>query len=199
MIQVTRAELAQIAAREDQFPQDGRPQFAFAGRSNVGKSSLINALVNRHRLAYTSSTPGRTQHVIFYTVNDAFYFVDLPGYGYASVKQKMRAHFKTVVEAYLKANPCLKACVLLLDPKRHVGQEELDFLYYLDTIHVQPIVVLTRWDRLSAGERPMLLKQRKEELVDAAPGVVPVSAVSREGLDVLWRLIERRFADGSAK
>lgn len=190
---VKQSELAHVAPKASLFPTDTVPQIAFAGRSNVGKSSLINALVGRKKLAYTSSTPGKTRNIYFYLLNHKLYFVDLPGYGYAAISKKERAYFKVLVEHYFDKNVSLNACLLLLDPKRPVGQEEMDFLYYLHAARISSVVVFTRWDRVRSAKRVSTKRARKNELADIASPILFVSSRSKEGLDRLWKEIDQHI------
>ena len=190
---VKTSSLAHVIATPEMLFDDGLPHIAFAGRSNIGKSSLINALLKRRKLAFTSSTPGKTRKIYYFLVNASFYFVDLPGYGYARISRGERAYFKVLVERYLEEGGNMRACVLLLDPKRPVGQEEHDFLNYLDARKVPAIVVFTRGDRVKSSKRYKLLRTRKEELAGDAREIHFVSARSREGVDLLWKSLGKKL------
>lgn len=187
---VKSADLGHVAALPSQLPKEGIPEVAFAGRSNVGKSSLINALLGRKRLAQTSSTPGKTRNLYFYLINQALYFVDLPGYGYAQASREVRANFKVLVDAYFDRPTPPRLCLLLLDPKRPVGAEELDFLKYLQIKRIVPAVVFTRWDRLKTNERIPIREARVAELGALCQSPLFVSAKSKEGIDALWKLLD---------
>ncbi len=187
---VKSAELGRVAALPSQLPKDGVPEVAFSGRSNVGKSSLINALLNRKRLAQTSSTPGKTRNLYFYHINGEIYFVDLPGYGYAQASHDIRAGFKVLVDAYFARHSCPRLCLLLLDPKRPVGPEELDFLRFLQIRKVTALVVFTRWDRLRATERIPVRALRTQELGGLCREPMFVSSKSKEGIEALWKVID---------
>jgi GTP-binding protein len=187
---ITSAALAVVAPKPSLFPADGFPQVAFAGRSNVGKSSLINALANRKKLAYTSDTPGKTREVHFFLMNELFYFVDLPGYGYARLSLKERAWFKVLVEKYFVGTQPLRGCVLLLDPRRPVGEEELAMLQFLRSRSIPTVAVFTKWDRVRPSQRFGLLKSRQAEFAGAAGRTICCSARTKEGLDALRSVID---------
>ena len=140
------------AFRPEQFPPSDRPEVAFAGRSNVGKSSLINRLVERRNLARISSRPGRTRSINFFSVENKLYLADLPGYGYAAVSQKVRHAWKHLVEAYLTGRPNLKAVVVIIDIRRGPGDADLELLNWLRARNVKPIIVLTKIDKVSKGK-----------------------------------------------
>lgn len=187
---IKSAELGLVMATPAQIPRDGLPEVAFAGRSNVGKSSLINALLNRKKLAQTSSTPGKTCNIYFYRINQAFYFVDLPGYGYAQISHDARAYFKVLADAYYNRPNPPRVGLLLLDPKRPVGLEEMDFLRFMQEKGMESVVVFTRWDRLKNTERPAVKAQRISELGRLCKEPLFLSAKTKEGIDVLWKVIE---------
>ena len=193
VLRVDSAELAVVAPKPSLFPTTELAEVAFAGRSNVGKSSLINKLCARKKLAYTSGTPGKTRKVFYFLINKAFHFVDLPGYGYAKIPKTERAYFKVLVDAYLKDNANLRACVLLLDPRRPVGEEEISFVHYLNTIFVPAIVVFTKWDRVRSSDRAGMLKKRKSEFAGAAKTILTTSSKSGAGMDQLWRLLRKHL------
>jgi len=193
---VNEAALAVVAPKPTLFPKDTLPQVAFAGRSNVGKSSIINALTGRKKLAYTSSSPGKTRQVFYYLIDKVFYFVDLPGYGYARIPKTERAYFKVLVDAYFDRSKTLRGCVLLLDPRRPVGEEEMSFLHYLSSRSIPAIVVFTKWDRVRSTKRPGLLKARKAEFAGLAGRVLCTSARTKEGVDVLWKAIDECLQTG---
>src|SRR5512142_1191621 len=151
-MKILSAEFVTSAAGPKQFPIDKRPQVAFAGRSNVGKSSLINALLNRKSLVKTSQTPGKTQLINFFVINDSFYFVDLPGYGYARVPQAVTDAWAPMIEGYLKDSPQLAAVVVLLDSRRDPDQRDLRLLQWLAQYSVPAIIALTKTDKLNRQE-----------------------------------------------
>ncbi|MEW6668088.1 MAG: ribosome biogenesis GTP-binding protein YihA/YsxC [Thermodesulfobacteriota bacterium] len=185
------------AMRESQYPPSDKPEVAFAGRSNVGKSSLLNVLVNRKGLARTSSTPGRTQSINFFSVDEGVYFVDLPGYGYARVSRETQRSWGRMVETYLRKRPNLKAVVVILDIRRDPSQGDLDLLEWLRSYGRRPILVLTKVDKLSRGRS----RQRASEigsLLNSVGAFRPVlfSAKTREGREGIWARI--REAAGGA-
>jgi GTP-binding protein len=192
---VNKAEFVTSAVKTSQYPPALHPEVAFAGRSNVGKSSLINTLVNRKRLVKTSATPGRTQLINFFSVNDRLSLVDLPGYGYARVPEAVKRQWGPMIEAYLKGREPLKAVVLILDLRRIPGIEELNFIDWLVFYRRTPILVLTKADKLSASARN---KQRLA--IAAALGVdeanlILFSARTRLGKELVWSAIEHAVFD----
>jgi GTP-binding protein len=181
------------AFRPEQFPPPDRPEVAFAGRSNVGKSSLINRLVERKNLARTSSRPGRTRSVNFFSVENTLtlYLADLPGYGYAAVSQKVRRSWKRLVEDYLTRRPNLKAMVVIIDIRRGPGDGDLALLNWLRAWKIQTIIVLTKVDKISRGkvkQRVALISHQLEE--DALNHLLAFSAKTGQGLDELWIRIQ---------
>lgn len=184
------ASFVTTAMRESQYPPPERPEVAFAGRSNVGKSSLLNVLVNRRGLARTSSTPGRTQAINFFSVGDRLSLVDLPGYGYARVSKETQRTWGTMVETYLRKRSSLKAVVVILDIRREPNQGDLDLLAWLKGCGRRPIVVLTKVDKLSRNQsrqRAAEIRARLEPI--CATGAVLFSAKTREGREEIWKAI----------
>jgi GTP-binding protein len=162
---------------------------AFAGRSNVGKSSLINTLVNRKRLVKTSSTPGRTQLINFFDINNTLTFVDLPGYGYAKVPAAVRKNWGPMIETYLSTRKTLKGVVVIMDIRRIPRQEEHDLIDWLKYFSIAGILVLTKTDKLS---KPKRLKQHiaiAEALAVDPAELILFSAKSRQGKDAIWDAI----------
>jgi len=183
---------AAYALRESQYPPPDRPEVAFAGRSNVGKSSLINVLLNRKKMARTSSTPGRTRAIQFYSVDERLYFVDLPGYGFARVPLDVKASWKEMVEIYLRKRPNLKAVVVILDIRREPTRGDTDLLNWLRSYGREAIPVLTKTDKLSrsqARSRAAEITRRLEPMCTAAP--VVFSARTREGREEIWERIRQ--------
>jgi GTP-binding protein len=175
------------AFRESQYPPADKPEVAFAGRSNVGKSSLINALLNRKKLARTSATPGRTQAINFFIVNSLFYVVDLPGYGFARVPPAVRASWGKMVDGYLRRRRNLKAMVVIIDIRRGLSQGDMDLLYLLKSLGKKAIVVLTKTDKLSRQQGLSRLKDtenRLAEIFDDRP--ILFSAKTKEGRKEIW-------------
>ncbi|MBR9987414.1 MAG: YihA family ribosome biogenesis GTP-binding protein [Desulfosarcina sp.] len=188
---VKSAAFVTSAVKPSQYPVALLPEAAFAGRSNVGKSSLINTLVNRKRLVKTSATPGRTQLINFFTVNDRVSLVDLPGYGYARVPASVRRTWGPMIESYLKGRQTLKAVVLIMDVRRIPGIEEQNFIDWLALYHRTPILVLTKADKLSKSAQ-----KKQRQAIGAAIGVdeaalILFSAKTRLGKPEVWSAIER--------
>ena len=183
-------EFLTSAFRETQYPPPDRPEVAFAGRSNVGKSSLINALVNRKNLAKTSSTPGRTQSINFFRVGDLMYMVDLPGYGFAKVPLNVRKSWQHMVETYLGKRPNLKAVVTILDIRRDLTPGDTQLLEWLRHFNIPAILVLTKADKVSRQEtirRARIIGEQVGEMLTQAPTVF--SSRTRQGRDELWKKI----------
>jgi len=188
------------AARPADFPAPELPEIAFAGRSNVGKSSLINTLTGHAGLARTSRTPGRTRLLNWFRVEPArgqpVAFVDLPGYGYAAVDRDMRASWRPLIEAYLDGRATLRAVVLLIDIRRGAQAEEIDFLPWLVERGTTVIPVLTKADKLGKAQRmPVVARVRRELGLSRDP--LLFSAQDRLGIDELWRAIHRAVEAGA--
>jgi len=178
-------------------PPTELPEIAFAGRSNVGKSSLLNRLVHRKKFARVSNTPGRTREVNFFKVNDSFLLVDLPGYGYARISKERRAEWRPLIESYLKSTNQLRGVVQLLDSRHDPTPDDLQMLDYLGDIGVPTIIVLTKIDKLTAKER-----QRQRAQIAGAAGVdddqtIAFSATTGEGRNELAEAIEGLLAQPS--
>ena len=173
------------------LPDNPYPEIAFAGKSNVGKSSLINALMNRKSYARISATPGKTQTINFYNINEEVYLVDLPGYGYAKVSEKEKAQWGKLVERYLHGSSMLKAVFLLIDI-RHVpsANDRMMYEWILDK-GFQPIMILTKLDKLKRSQVQKQIKVVKEGL-KLVPGtrVIPFSSVTKQGREEIWEVIE---------
>jgi GTP-binding protein len=186
------------------FPREGIAEVAFLGRSNAGKSSLLNALVGRRELARVSATPGKTRAIHFYAVERdggargtrRLLFVDLPGYGFARVSKRERATWQTLVEGYLDRRPALRAAVLIQDVRREVSDDERDLVAWLAERGVPVLVALTKCDKLGAGERAARLRR---VAADYALGdrVLATAATVRLGIDALWKAIDAAVRDHS--
>ena len=170
-------------------PPAERPEIAFAGRSNVGKSSLINCLVNRRGLVRTSSTPGRTQLLNFFAINEEFYFVDLPGYGFARAPRPVREQWQPMVRGYLEGRTSLRAVVWLLDVRRDPSPEDLQFLDWLEESEIPTIPVVTKVDKISRNELARRIAGIARSTGLAAELFTPFSVLSRQGHEELWELI----------
>ncbi|MFQ5657293.1 MAG: ribosome biogenesis GTP-binding protein YihA/YsxC [Candidatus Methylomirabilales bacterium] len=189
-MKVTSAEFTGSATDPRDFPRDRRPEIAFAGRSNVGKSSMLNRLLGRRRLAHVSRTPGRTQTINFYRVNEAFYFVDLPGYGYAKVSERVRRSWAPMVEGYLRAREVLRAVVMIVDARHPPTPLDQEMRAWLYASRIPHMAVLTKVDKVNRGAR-----HRSREVTATALGirdpeqVLLFSAVTGEGERELWQYL----------
>ncbi len=184
-MKVTTASFASAATEPGRFPTPRHPEVAFAGRSNVGKSSAINRLLGRRGLARTSATPGRTQQINFFTVNDRLVFVDLPGYGYARVSHAVRAAWRPLVESYLETRAVLAGAILLVDVRRGLEDEEQQLLAFLAGRRIPVALIATKIDRLNRRERERALTRLSASGAD----VIPFSSVTGEGVERVWRVI----------
>jgi len=178
-------------------PESSLPEIAFAGRSNVGKSSLLNRLIQRKKMARVSNTPGRTREVNFFRVNDAFILVDLPGYGYARVSKEKRAEWRPLIEGFMRSSQQLRGIVLLLDVRHDPTADDRAMLDFLSEIGVPTIVVLTKTDKLTTKQRADRIFNIARDLALDAEQVIPFSAVTGEGRDDLAEAVESLLAQPS--
>ena len=192
-MKVTAARFLGAAASPGGGPAARLPEVAVAGRSNVGKSSLLNALLGRHGLARTSSTPGRTRQINFFLVNDRFVIVDLPGYGFAVGSAAERQSWGPLVEEYLRDRPTLRGVVLLVDLRRGLEDEERELLAFLAHVGLPAALVATKVDKLGRGARGRALAAL-QAAVDAGVPVLGFSARTGEGRDGLWRVVRAWLA-----
>jgi GTP-binding protein len=192
---IKSAEFIKSATAPAHYPETIFPEIAFAGRSNVGKSSLINVLVNRRGLVRTSSTPGRTQLINFFTINGEFSLVDLPGYGFAKVPLAVKKAWGPMVRTYLETRANLRGVVLLFDLRRVPRAEDLQLLDWLEELDVPTIPVVTKADKVKRGQRAAQLKAIAEATGLPLDAFTLFSALSREGRDEIWARVETALAD----
>ena len=188
-MKIKSATFITSATKPSQYPPADLPEIAFAGRSNVGKSSLINTLVNRKHLVKTSSTPGRTQLINFFNINDSIGFVDLPGYGYARVPVSVRKKWGPMIETYLSKRETLKGIVVIMDIRRTPGTEESDLLHWLEHFNIDRILVITKADKLSKNKQIKQVNHIIRTLGVAKDEVILFSAKTRLGRDSVWDAI----------
>ena len=194
-MRILSAEFVTSAPGPKQFPGDRRPQIAFAGRSNVGKSSVINALLHRKNLVKTSATPGKTQLINFFIINDAFYFVDLPGYGYARVPYAVTDAWGPMIEGYLKDSPELRAVVVLLDVRRDPDERDIRLIEWLRQYDIPAIFAVTKADKLNRQEAERARRNIFSRLEITEP-VLLTSAKNGQGIKELWGEINKKMKNG---
>jgi GTP-binding protein len=187
---IKSADFVKSATRPAHYPETELPEVAFAGRSNVGKSSLINVLVNRKALVRTSSTPGRTQLINFFSINGAFHLVDLPGYGFAQVPLAVKKEWGPMVRTYLESRASLKAVVILFDIRRVPREEDLQLLDWLEEFEIPTIPVITKADKIGRGQRDRQIKPILEATGLPRDAFTLFSATTREGRDEIWQRLE---------
>jgi len=196
-MKIKKAEFIAGAADPESIPPGALPEIAFAGRSNVGKSSLINKLVGRKKLAVTSSSPGRTRQINFFNINDGFMFVDLPGYGYAKVSRSERRKWGTLISEYMRGRDTLRAVVMILDIRRDPGEQELSLLDMLEDLGIPPVIVLTKSDKIKRGQRKARAAGIAETLGAKPDELVIFSSATGEGKEQLWKILKRRLDSGA--
>jgi GTP-binding protein len=180
----------------NEFPRDGRTQFAIVGRSNVGKSTLINSIFRRKDLARVSQTPGKTQAIHFYLVNEKFFVVDLPGYGYAKVSKTIKASWAQLIADYFEHSEGLHLVFLLLDFRRIPSDDDRAMLGWIRQAGVDYRIVLTKADKLSNNQRVKARRDIRAALEEIDPEkMIEFSKMTREGVDKLWRVIEHELKD----
>ena len=193
-MKIKTAELETVCGITSRLPANELPEIAFAGKSNVGKSSLINGLLNRKALARTSSTPGKTQTINFYNINKEFYFVDLPGYGYAKTSQETRAKWGKMIERYLNCSDQLRLIFLLIDIRHEPGENDKQMYDWVKAAGFEPVIIATKLDKI---KRSQLLKQltliRKTLGAPEDVIMIPFSAQTKQGRDEIWATIEEKL------
>jgi GTP-binding protein len=196
-VKVLSAEFVKSATKPSEYPPGNLPEVAIAGKSNVGKSSLINTLVNRKNLARTSSQPGRTQTINFFLVNEKLSLVDLPGYGFAKAPLEVRKAWKPMVETYLQTRKAIRLVILILDSRRGISPDDATLLDWLDYHDLPALIVLTKADKLSQFERARQKKGLAANPLLAGRPLLFFSALTGEGKEEMWTLIQKS-ASGDA-
>ncbi len=189
---IKNVRLETVIGVTSKIPQNEMPEIAFAGKSNVGKSSLINALMNRKSLARTSSQPGKTQTINFYNINEALYFVDLPGYGYAKVSQQEKEKWGKMVERYLHQSKVLKAVFLLIDIRHDPSANDKTMYEWILSNGFHPIIIATKADKINRSQLQKQVKAVRQGLgVDKDTTVIPFSSQTKQGRDEIYAVIDR--------
>jgi ribosome biogenesis GTP-binding protein ysxC len=189
---IKKAELETVAVKRSQYPEDNVPEIAFAGRSNVGKSSLLNLLTNRKSLARVSGAPGKTRTINFYRINDEFRIVDLPGYGYAKISKSISENWGDMMEEYFQNRQGLKKVVQLVDIRHAPSAQDVQMYEYLRHYGLDGLVVATKADKVSRNEMQKCMKTIRQTLkLGPDDLVIPVSALKRQGHDNLLAEIEK--------
>lgn len=194
-MKITQIEFVVSAVSKDQYPDDALPEIALAGRSNVGKSSLINCLTNRKNLARTSSKPGKTQVLNFYRCNHAFYFVDVPGYGYAKVSKSVRSKWGKMLEMYFQTRSSLKAVILIVDLRHPPTADDKQMVQYLRYYQIPMIIVATKADKIAKGKWLKHLNVIRQHLtLSSGDPLLPFSAKTGAGKEELLQLLTERLS-----
>ena len=193
---IKNVELETVCGITSKLPENTLPEVAFAGKSNVGKSSLINGLMIRKSLARTSSQPGKTQTINFYNINKEIYFVDLPGYGYAKVSEAIKAKWGTMIERYLHTSDQLRLVFLLIDIRHEPSANDRMMYDWIVEMGYNPIIIATKLDKIKRSQIQKQIKLIKTTL-DLVPGtvVIPFSATTKQGRDEIWELVEKNFLE----
>ncbi|WP_117170467.1 ribosome biogenesis GTP-binding protein YihA/YsxC [Paraliobacillus sediminis] len=190
-MKVTKAEIIISAVSQKQYPAGGLPEIALAGRSNVGKSSFINKLINRKALARTSSKPGKTQTLNFYKINDFFHFVDVPGYGYAKVSKSEREVWANMIEEYFLERDNLRAAVQVVDMRHQPSVDDVSMYHFLKHHDIPVIVVATKLDKIKKNQVAKNVKRIKETLnLEATDTIIPFSSETAQGKEEAWKTID---------
>ena len=188
---IKNVNLETVCGVTSKLPENAYPEVAFAGKSNVGKSSLINALMNRKSLARTSAQPGKTQTINFYNINDAMYLVDLPGYGYAKVSEAEKEKWGKMIERYLQTSKQLKAVFLLIDIRHDPSANDRQMYEWMVYQGYAPIIIATKLDKIKRSQKQKQVKAIRVGL-NVEPGtiIIPFSAETKQGRDEIWELVD---------
>ena len=190
-MKINSVTLSSLAVRESQYPAGNLPEFLLVGRSNVGKSSFINTLINRKNFAHTSSKPGKTQTLNFYNVNESFYLVDVPGYGYASVDKQTQAKFGLMIEEYLMNRDALKRVFLIIDYRNKPMEDDLLMYNFLKYYHKEVTIVATKYDKVSKSKRAKIEKVLNSAFdLQDTDNIIYFSSVTKEGKDKVMGIID---------
>lgn len=188
---IKKAELETVCGITSKLPENGFPEFAFAGKSNVGKSSLINALMNRKSLARTSSQPGKTQTINFYRINDSLYYVDLPGYGYAKVSVEVKAKWGKMIERYLQNSNMLKCVFLLIDIRHEPSANDKMMYDWIVNNGYHPVIIATKLDKIKRSQVGKQVKLIRTALgMEKEDVLIPFSAETKQGREEIWEYLE---------
>ena len=188
---IKNVNLETVCGITSTLPENLLPEVAFAGKSNVGKSSLINGLMNRKSYARTSSQPGKTQTINFYNINEELYFVDLPGYGYAKVSKETKAKWGKMIERYLRTSKQLRLVFLMIDIRHEPSQNDVDMYDSIVSNGFYPVIIMTKLDKINRSQVQKHTKMIRQKLnVAEGTPMVPFSAVTKAGRDEIWELIE---------
>lgn len=188
---VTKVNLETVCGITSKLPENQLPEIAFAGKSNVGKSSLINGLMNRKAYARTSQQPGKTQTINYYNINESLYFVDLPGYGYAKVSKEMQAKWGKLIERYLHKSSQLRLVFLLIDIRHDPSENDKMMYHWIIDNGFHPVIIATKLDKLKRSQVPKHVKAIKDglQVVEGTP-IFPYSSLTKQGRDEIWEFIE---------
>ncbi len=192
---IKNVELEIVCGPTSKLPENSLPEVAFAGKSNVGKSSLINALMNRKSLARTSSSPGKTQTINFYNINKQLYLVDLPGYGFAKATEKERARWGQMIENYLNTSKQLRIIFLLVDIRHAPGANDVQMYEWMLYMGFKPIVIATKLDKIKRSQVAKQLKLIREGLNAKDATIIPFSAETKQGREEIWQLMDELSLD----
>ena len=191
---IKKVDLETVCGITSTLPDNQKPEIAFAGKSNVGKSSLINALMNRKSYARISATPGKTQTINFYNINDEMYLVDLPGYGYAKVSEAEKQKWGKLIERYLQESKQLKAVFLLIDIRHEPSANDVMMYDWIVRQGFYPVIIATKADKIKRSQLQKHLKMIRTTLqLPAGTKVIPFSSVTKQGRDEIWELSETEF------
>ena len=188
---VNNASLAAVGVKEEQYPKTGLPEIAMAGKSNVGKSSLINTLLRRKALARTSSQPGKTQTINVYQVENRFYFVDLPGYGYAKVSKTERERWAKMIDDYLHTRQTLLQVLLLVDGRHEPSANDVQMLEWIRSFGYAPVVIATKMDKMGKQQQTKALKLIRQTLNLESGQLFPFSALTKDGTEPIWEMLDK--------
>lgn len=194
---VNNVSLETVCGITSTLPENTLPEFAFAGKSNVGKSSLINALINRKSLARTSAQPGKTQTINFYNVEDALYFVDLPGYGYAKVSQEIKEKWGKMIERYLQKSKQLKLVFLLIDIRHEPSANDKNMYEWIEYNGFEPVIIATKLDKINRSQVQKHLKMLRTGLgLKKETILIPFSSETKQGKEEVWNIIDSYLTEG---